>query len=151
MAEEKKQSGRLWLWLSAAIVIVIVFFTARFLMRDRLPVREVQGAPQELVSTVSTNGRVEPVTNYEIHSPLATTIKAVYVQAGDQVPAGKLLMLLDDTEARARFATAESGVKAAQAAVEAATHNGTQQERQLAAVDVDRARIERSEEHTSEL
>ena len=145
MAEEKKQSGRLWLWLSAAIVIVIVFFTARFLMRDRLPVREVQVAPQELVSTVSTNGRVEPVTNYEIHSPLATTIKAVYVQAGDQVPAGKLLMLLDDTEARARFATAESGVKAAQAAVEAATHNGTQQERQLAAVDVDRARIERDQ------
>jgi HlyD family secretion protein len=55
------------------------------------------------------------------------------VQPGDQVPAGKLLMVLDDVEARARLATAESGVKAAQAAVEAATHNGTLQERQAAA------------------
>jgi HlyD family secretion protein len=51
------------------------------------------------------------------------------VQPGDVVPAGKLLLVLDDTQARARVATAESGVKAAQAALEAATHNGTQQER----------------------
>src|ERR1039458_4362804 len=54
-------------------------------------------------------------------------------------------MLLDDVEARARLATAESGVKAAQAAVEAATHNGTLQERQAAASDVARARIDRDQ------
>jgi HlyD family secretion protein len=87
------------------------------------------------VSTISTNGRVEPEVNYEFHSPIATTVKAVYVQPGDQVAAGKLLMVLDDVQARARVATAESGVKAAQAALEAATHNGTQQERQAAAAD----------------
>jgi len=52
---------------------------------------------------------------------------------------------LDDTQARARVATAESGVKAAQAAVEAATHNGTQQERQASAADIARARLERDQ------
>jgi HlyD family secretion protein len=51
-------------------------------------------------------------------------------------------MELDDVEARARLATAESGVRAAQAALEAATHNGTLQERQAAASDVARARID---------
>ena len=142
MAEEKKQSGRLWLWMGVAVLVVIVFFTARSLMRDRLPVREVQVGHQELISTVSTNGRVEPEANYEIHSPVATTVKAVFVQPGDEVQAGKLLMLLDDVEARARQATAESGVKAAQAAVEAATHNGTLQERQMAASDMARTRID---------
>ena len=37
-----------------------------------------------LVSTISTNGRVEPEVNYELHSPIATTVKAVYVQPGDR-------------------------------------------------------------------
>ena len=91
------------------------------------------------MSTISTNGRVEPVVNYQIYSPIATTVKAVYVQPGDMVAAGKLLMVLDDMEARARVASAESGVKAAQAALEAATHNGSQQERQMAAADMARA------------
>ncbi|MGD0902316.1 MAG: efflux RND transporter periplasmic adaptor subunit [Terracidiphilus sp.] len=145
MAQETKQSGRLWRWVGAAVVIILVFFAARYLMRDRLPVREVQASRQQLISTIDANGRVEPEVNYELHSPIATIVKAVYVQPGDQVPAGKLLMELDDVEARARLATAESGVKAAQAAVEAATENGTLQERQAAAGEVARARIDRDQ------
>jgi HlyD family secretion protein len=69
------------------------------------------------------------------------------VQSGDKVPAGKLLLQLDDKEARARVAAAESGVKAAQAAVESATHNGTLQEQQQAAADLSHARIERDAAH----
>jgi HlyD family secretion protein len=122
-----------------------VFFTARSLLRDQLPVRAAQASHVPLSSTVSTNGHVEPEVNYEIHCPIATTVKAVYVQPGDRVPAGKLLMLLDDVQARARLASAESGVKAAQAAMEAATHNGTQQERQMAAADIARERLERDQ------
>ncbi len=51
--------------------------------------------------------------NYEFHSPMATTVKAVYVQQGEGVTAGKLLLQLDDVEARARVASAESGVRSA--------------------------------------
>jgi HlyD family secretion protein len=145
MAEERTQSGRIWLWVGAAVLIVIVFFTARSLLRERLPVREAQVSRAELIKTVPTNGRVEPEVNYEIHSPVATTVKAVYVQQGDQVPAGKLLMVLDDLDARARLASAESGVKSAQAALEAATHNGTQQEREMAAGDIARAKLDRDQ------
>src|SRR5664280_762565 len=113
MTEERKQSDRLrlWLWRGAGILIVIVFFTARFLMRDQLLVHEAQVSRQELVNEVSTNGRVEPENNYEFHSPVSTTVKAVYVQPGDQAPAGKLLVVMDDVQARARLATADSGVK----------------------------------------
>jgi HlyD family secretion protein len=142
MAEEKEQRDRRWVWLAAACLLILVFFLARSLTRDRLPVRVARVARALLVNTVATNGHVEPEQNYEVHSPLATTVKAVYVQPGDVVPAGKLLMELDDVEARARLATAESGVKAAQAAVEAATHNGSRQERQAAAADVARARLD---------
>jgi HlyD family secretion protein len=147
MAEERTQSDRirLWLWRGAGVLIIIVFLATRFLMRDRLSVREVQVRHQELVSTVPTNGRVQPDVNYQYHSPAATIVKKVYVHAGDVVPAGKLLIQLDDLQAQARVATAESGVKAAQAAVEAATHNGTQQERQAAATDIARYQLERDQ------
>lgn len=147
MAEERKQSDRirLWLWRGAGVFIVIVFFATKFLMRDRLPVREVQLRHQQLVSTVPTNGRVEPDVNYQFHSPTSTLVKAVYVHAGDVVPAGKLLIQLDDLQAQARVATAESGVKAAQAAVDAAMHNGTLQERQMAEADIARNQLERDQ------
>jgi HlyD family secretion protein len=145
MAHERKQLDWRWAWLGVAIILVLVFLSVRSLTRERLQVRAVQVAHQSLASTVSTNGRVEPELDYEVHSPLATTVKALYVQPGDQVPAGKLLMKLDDIQARARLATAESGVKAAQAAVEAATHNGTQEQQQASAADVVRARIDRDQ------
>jgi len=153
MSEEKNQSDRLrrklWLWRGLGVVIVIVFFVVRSLMRDQLPVREVRVIHQQLVDKISVNGRVEPVVNYQYHSPAATTVKAVYVQPGDMVPAGKLLIQLDDVQARARLATAESGVASARAALEAATHNGTQQERQGAAADITKARIERDQARAS--
>jgi HlyD family secretion protein len=142
MAEARKQSGRLWLWVGAAVVVVAVFFVARSLFRDKLPVRVVQAEHEVLRSTVSTNGKVEPEANYQFYSPLATTVKAVYVQSGDTVPAGKLMIALDGVDARARVAAAESGVRSAQATLEAATQNGTQQERQATAADIAREKLD---------
>jgi HlyD family secretion protein len=136
---------RRWLWLGAAILLVLVFFAVRSLTREHLQVRVAQVTHQPLASTVSTNGRVEPETNYPFYSPIATTVKAVYAQPGDQVPAGKLLLELDDSQARARLAGAESGVKAAQAALDAATNNGTLEQRQGAAADVARNKLERDQ------
>ena len=149
MAEEKQQSDRLrlWIWRGAGVFIVIVFFVARFLMRDRLLVREVQVRHQELVSTVPTNGRVEPDINYEYHSPLAGLVKAVTVHPGDVVPEGKLLIQLDNLQAEARMATAQSGVKAAQAIMESVTQNGTLQERQASATDIARTQLESDQAH----
>jgi HlyD family secretion protein len=148
MVEEKKQSSRLWLWLwlGAAVILVIVFLWARSFTRDRLPVREARVSRQQVVNQISTNGRVEPVVNYPIYSPVASTLKALYVQQGDTVPAGKVLLQLDDIEARARVASAESGVKTAQAALDAATHNGSGAERQAAAADLARAKIDRDQD-----
>jgi HlyD family secretion protein len=143
--EERKQSSRLWLWLGAAVLVVIVFLVARSLTRDRLPVREARVSRQQLLNQISTNGRVEPLAPYPIYSPVSATVKALYVQQGDTVPAGKLLLQLDDTQTRARVATAESGVKAAQAALDAATHNGSLQERQASAAEITRDRIDRDQ------
>jgi HlyD family secretion protein len=145
MAEERKNNLRLWFWRGSAVLLVIVFFVARYFLRDQLPVREVRVGHQEVLNTVSANGRVEPLANYEIHSPIASTVKAVYVTPGEQVPAGKLLLQLDDVQARSRVASAESGVKAAQASLDAALHNGTLQERQASSADIARAQMGRDQ------
>lgn len=145
MTQERKHMDRRWFWIGAVVLLILVFYGVRSLTRERLLVRAMQATHEPVSSTESTNGRVEPEMNYEIHSPLATSVKAVFVQAGDTVPAGKLLMALDDTDAKAHVATAISGVKAAQAMLEAATHNGSQQERQMAFADIARERLERDQ------
>jgi HlyD family secretion protein len=127
------------------VVVVLVFFGTRALTRDHLTIREVKVTHQQLVNTISTNGRVEPVVNYQVSSPASALVKAVYVQQGDVVPAGKVLLELDDVAARARVATAESGVKAAQAGLDAAKNNGTLAERESATADIRRARIDRDQ------
>jgi HlyD family secretion protein len=149
MVQQRKQLDRRWLWLGAAVILIVVFFGAKSMLRERLPVRATQVQRAELERTTSTNGRVEAVAPYQYNTPIATTVKAVYVQPGDTVPAGKLLMTLDDVQARARLADAESGVKTAQAALDAAEHNGTQAERQEAAADVARARLNRDQAQKS--
>ncbi|MGD0345170.1 MAG: efflux RND transporter periplasmic adaptor subunit [Terracidiphilus sp.] len=145
MAEARTQTSRKWLWIGAAVVLIVVFLTVRFFMRDRLPVHVARVEHEMLQNTVSTNGKVEPVTNYQFYSPLATTVKAVYAQEGDLVHSGKLILTLDDVAARAQVASAESAVKTAQAALEAATHNGTQAERQSAAAEVEQDRLARDQ------
>lgn len=147
MAKSREESTRLrrWLWRSLGLVLVLVFLVARYALREQVQVRAAQAEHEVLRNTISTNGQVEPEHDYPFYSPISTTVKAVYVQPGDKVPAGKLLMVLDDVDARAREATAESGVKTAQAALSAALHNGTLEQRQAAAAELAHARLERDQ------
>ena len=145
MAEARTQTSRWWLWAASLIIVIAVFIVAHYFLRERLPVRTVRVEHAALQYTVSTNGRVEPILNYQFYSPLATTVKAVYAQVGDEVPAGKLLVTLDDVQARAQVASAESGVKTAQATLYAATHNGTQAEQQAAEAEVAQATLARDQ------
>lgn len=145
MAEARTQTSRWWPWAASLIIVIAVFIVAHYFLRERLPVRTVRVEHAALQYTVSTNGRVEPIVNYQYYSPLATTVKAVYAQVGDEVPAGKLLVTLDDVQAQAQVASAESAVKTAQASLYAATHNGSQAEQQAAEAEVEQARLARDQ------
>ena len=145
MAEARSQISRPWLWAAAVVVLLGVFFSARYFLRERLPVRVAHVEHAMLVNTVSTNGRVEPLLPYPFYSPIATTVKAVYAQEGDTVPAGKLLVTLDDVAARAQVASAESAVSSAQSALDAVKNNGTQAERQTSAGEVAQDRLTRDQ------
>jgi len=145
MPEAKSQKVRIWIWRSLGLIAIVVFFVVHHLLRDQLQVRAEKATHQVLTSTVSTNGRVEPAFKTSFYSPVTTTVKDVFVKPGDRVPAGKVLMVLDDIVARSRLATAMSGLKAAQASLEATLHNGTLEQRQGASADLARYRLDRDQ------
>ena len=79
-------------------------------------------------SQISTNGKVEPVRNFESHAPIATTVKRLLVKEGDHVQKGQLLLELDNDDIRAQAARAQAQIKAAQANLAATKNSGTQEE-----------------------
>ena len=79
-------------------------------------------------SLVSTNGKIEPIQNFEAHAPIATTVKRLLVKEGDHVRKGQLLFELDDADIRSQAARAQAQVKAAQADQSEIKTGGTQEE-----------------------
>jgi HlyD family secretion protein len=77
---------------------------------------------------VSTNGKVEPVQNFEAHAPIPTTVKRVLVKEGDHVHKGQLLLELDDSDIRSQAARAQAQIKSAQASLAATKASGTHEE-----------------------
>jgi HlyD family secretion protein len=79
-------------------------------------------------SVVSTNGKIEPLQNFEAHAPISTTVKRLLVKEGDHVRKGQLLLQLDDADIRAQAARAQAQVKAAQADQSSLQAEGTHEE-----------------------
>ncbi len=133
------------LWIATILLATGIFYSVRMVTRTRLPIRVADVQRGEIVSTISTNGIVEPQQNFEAHAPYAGLVKAVYVHEGDKVPEGKLLVAMDNTEARTRVAAALSGLRSAQASYEALVKGGTQQERYTMTGDVARTQADRDQ------
>ena len=79
-------------------------------------------------SLISTNGKVEPIRNFEAHSVLPTTVKRLFVKEGDHVRKGQLLLQLDDADLRSQAARAQAHIKAAQADEADLNTGGTREE-----------------------
>lgn len=133
MALKNRQDGFVarnrWLVWSAGIVAAIVLLAAFMSMRDDVvPVRAAPVVRGSIRSSISTNGKVEPIENFEAHAPIGTTVKHVLVNEGQHVKKGQLLVQLDDAEARSQAAKALAQIRAAQADVHAVASGGTREE-----------------------
>jgi len=118
---------RRWIWLlCAAIILILVLYS--YLHQTPLKVRAVTVQRGPIRSQISTNGKVEPVQNFESHAPIATTVKRLLVKEGDHVRKGQLLLELDNDDIRAQAARAQAQIKAAQANLAATKNSGTQEE-----------------------
>jgi HlyD family secretion protein len=114
------------LWAVGAIVAVLL---ASFGSRDdSVPVVAATVARSTIRSVISTNGKVEPVQNFEAHAPVGTNVERVLVKEGDPVKRGQLLVELDAASARSQAAQALAQVRAAEANMNALARGGTQEE-----------------------
>jgi len=94
-------------------------------------------------SVVSTNGKVEPLENFEAHSPIATTVKRLYVKEGDHVKKGQPLAQLDDAGARSDAARAQARIRAAESDLSAIAAGGNREEVLTLDSQLSKARTER--------
>ena len=133
------------IWIIAAVALIAFFFVIRYFTRSKLPVHVAQAAVGNLTSTIASNGKVQPVQNYEAHAPSPGIVKEIYVHAGDKVPAGKLLLAMDDTDAQSRVATARAALRGAEASWQAAQHGGTSQKRLTLQGELQKAIIDRDQ------
>jgi HlyD family secretion protein len=109
----------------AAFALVLMAFYFR---QAPLKVRAATVQRGPIRSLVSTNGKIEPIQNFEAHAPIATTVKLLLVKEGDHVRKGQLLLQLDDADIRSQAARAQAQIKAAQADQSELKTGGTQEE-----------------------
>ncbi|MFZ1129831.1 MAG: efflux RND transporter periplasmic adaptor subunit [Terriglobales bacterium] len=124
----RPQPRRWWLTALAILAAVIVLAAFVFHRDDAVPIRTAVVESESIRSLVSTNGKIEPVNNFEAHAPVSTNVRRVLVKEGQSVKRGQLLVVLDDADARAQAARAETQLKTAQADRSAADQGGNQEE-----------------------
>ena len=99
-----------------------------FTRHPPLKVRATEVERGSIRSLISTNGKIEPIQNFEAHAPIATTVKRLFVKEGDHVRKGQLLLQLDDDDLRSQAARAQALMKSAQADESDLTTGGTREE-----------------------
>ena len=132
MALNGNSSGRQprrW-WVTALAVLAAVIVLAAFVTHrdDSVPVRTAVVEQSTIRSVIFTNGKIEPINNFEAHAPIPARVERVLATEGESVKKGQLLVVLDDANVRAHSAQAETQVKTAQAELSAAQRGGTQEE-----------------------
>ncbi|MGB8458766.1 MAG: biotin/lipoyl-binding protein, partial [Candidatus Acidiferrum sp.] len=79
---------------------------------------------ENLVSSISSNGKVEPISPYVMRAQLDTFVKKIYVTEGQKVKKGQLLLELNVKEATAMLAETRSKLLRAQDDLKAARAGG---------------------------
>jgi HlyD family secretion protein len=117
-----------WIVTTIAIVAAVVLLASFMSREPAVPVRAANAQRGTIRSVVATNGKVEPLQNFEAHAPVGTTVKKILVREGDQVKKGQLLVQLDDAQARSQAARAQAQVLGAEADLNAIQKGGNREE-----------------------
>lgn len=130
-------------------VVALAFLGVRTFTRDIVEVRVAAVTHQNLLRTSSTNGRVEPVAAFQAHSQAPGVVTKVYVQVGQKVKKGELLLRMEDADAVSKLATAKAGLSTAQASLHDIQQGGTQEERLSMTADLIRAQQQKDQAEKS--
>jgi HlyD family secretion protein len=136
------RKGRTWLAVGVVAALAVIPFLSR---PAPLKIRATTVERGSIRSLISTNGKVEPIQNFEAHAPIATTVKRLLVKEGDRVHEGQLLLQLDDGDLRSQAARAQAQMKTAQADQADLTIGGTREEILTLDAQLTKARSARDE------
>ncbi|HKF23737.1 MAG TPA: efflux RND transporter periplasmic adaptor subunit [Candidatus Angelobacter sp.] len=139
------ERNRLFVLLAALVVAVVVFSGWMKLRSNSVAVRAEEVTRQDITNVISTNGKIEPINNFEAHAPAPATVKRVLVKEGDQVKAGQLLLQLDDADAQAQAAKALARLRSAEADLKAVEAGGTHEEVLTTRTELAKAQASRDE------
>jgi len=97
---------------------------------------------ENIVSMLSTNGKVEPIDWMPARAERAGVISRVLVIRGQQVKKGQPLVELDTRVAEAELSRAQAGIQQAQTEEQVLNEGGRVSERQQVEADLARARLD---------
>jgi HlyD family secretion protein len=142
---ETRRLNPVLLWVIFLAVILLAVIIAHFFSHDLVDVRAAAVNHQNLLSSVSTNGKVEPIEEFPVYAHAPGVVAKIYVEVGQKVKVGELLIKMDDSDAAARLATANSTLQNAEAGLHDLTQGGTQEERNSLAGDLARAQLQQQQ------
>ena len=137
---------RLKLWHMGLLlgIISVVATVAHLTKPDMLEVRVASPTFQNIESSVSTIGKVVPVGEFQARANFSGMVEKVYVQVGQKVSPGQLLIKMKDPFARSRVAAANAALQSVEVNNENVERNGSQEDRINFAAERTRAELEQS-------
>jgi len=141
MAQQASERNRGWVWAVIAVAACFALFMSQRLRREEVPVRAAQVERQDIVSTESTNGQVEPTQDFQAHALIPGAVEKLYVSLGQEVASGQELVRMDDSDAKKNLAAAQANLDSSIAALTAMEHGGTQDELLIAQSEITQAQL----------
>lgn len=143
----------LLLVLAGIIAFVLVRISGRQPVAKIAATRPVR---QNVIASISSNGKVEPISPYTVRAQLDTFVQKVYASEGQNVKKGQLLLELDVKDVTAQLSAAKSKLLRAQDDLRAAQSGGRSDEAarvssDLAKAQADRERLRRNHDSLERL
>ena len=135
-----RRSRTLLTLVMAAIAIVIVWAISRRAAPPQVPFAKV--TRETVISTLSTNGKVEPIEWASARAERAGLIRKILIERGQFVQQDAPLVELDSREASSQLASAEAQIGQARAQIQALNQGGSTVERALIDGELERARLD---------
>ena len=142
---ETRRITPLTLWAILLTVAILAYIIFRSTSRDLIEVRASTVDHQNMVSSISTNGKVEPIGEFQAYAPAAGVIAKVYVDVLQKVKAGDLLIKMDDSDAVAKLASANAALRTAESTLHDMELGGSQEERITLSGDLGRAQLQQQQ------
>ena len=140
--DQRKLRNRILLFLVLAGIVAYVLVR----LSGREPVAKIAAVTpvrDNLVSSISSNGKVEPISPFVMRAPLDTFVEKVTGVEGQQVKKGQLLLELNVRDARAQLDDAEARLLRARDELRAAQSGGKSDEAARVTADLAKAQGDR--------